>query len=61
MNKIGIIGQGFVGNAVAQKFQQYYELLTYDLDETKANATEEEVLSCNILFLCLPTPMRETG
>ena len=61
MNKIGIIGQGFVGNAVAQKFQQYYELLTYDLDETKANATEEEVLSCNIVFLCLPTPMRETG
>ncbi len=61
MNKIGIIGQGFVGNAVAQKFQQYYELLTYDLDETKANSTEEEVLSCNIVFLCLPTPMRETG
>ena len=61
MNKIGIIGQGFVGNAVAQKFQQYYELLTYDLDETKANATEEEVLNCNIVFLCLPTPMRETG
>lgn len=61
MNKIGIIGQGFVGNAVAQKFQQYYEILTYDLDETKANATEEEVLNCNIVFLCLPTPMRETG
>ena len=61
MNKIGIIGQGFVGNAVAQKFQQYYELLTYDLDETKANATEEEVLNCNIVFLCLPTPMKETG
>ena len=28
MNRIGIIGQGFVGNAVAQKFQQYYEILT---------------------------------
>ena len=61
MNKIGIIGQGFVGNAVGQKFQQYYEILTYDLDETKANATEEEVLNCNIVFLCLPTPMKETG
>ena len=61
MNKIGIIGQGFVGNAVAQKFQQYYELLTYDLDEAKANATEEEVLNCNIVFLCLPTPMLPDG
>ena len=61
MNRIGIIGQGFVGNAVAQKFQQYYHLLTYDLDKKKANATEEEVLNCNIVFLCLPTPMRESG
>ncbi len=61
MNKIGIIGQGFVGNAVYQKFKQYYNILTYDLDETKATATEEEVLGCNIVFLCLPTPMRETG
>lgn len=61
MNSIGIIGQGFVGNAVAQKFQNYYEVLTYDLDETRANATEEEVLNCNIVFLCLPTPMKETG
>ena len=57
MNKIGIIGQGFVGNAVYQKFKKYYQILTYDLDETKATATEEEVLSCNVLFLCLPTPM----
>ena len=61
MNRIGIIGQGFVGNAVAQKFQQYYQLLTYDLDKKKANATEEEVLNCNIVFLCLPTPMLPDG
>jgi len=61
MNRIGIIGQGFVGNAVAQKFQQYYQLLTYDLDKKKANATEEEVLNCNIVFLCLPTPMLSDG
>ena len=61
MNRIGIIGQGFVGNAVAQKFQQYYHLLTYDLDKKKANATEEEVLNCNIVFLCLPTPMLSDG
>ena len=61
MNKIGIIGQGFVGNAVYQKFKNDYKIITYDLDETKATATEEEVLGCNIVFLCLPTPMRETG
>jgi len=28
---IGIIGQGFVGNAVYQKFKKYYNVLTYDI------------------------------
>ena len=35
---IGIIGQGFVGNAVYQKFKNYYDVLTYDLDESKCNS-----------------------
>ena len=34
---IGIIGQGFVGNAVYQKFKKYYDVHTYDLDESKSN------------------------
>ena len=36
--KIGIIGQGFVGNAVYQKFKNYFDILTYDIDETKCNS-----------------------
>lgn len=57
--KIGIIGQGFVGNAVYQKFKNYYEVITYDLDKSKCNSTEEEVISnSDIIFVCLPTPMR---
>jgi len=59
--KIGIVGQGFVGNAVYQKFKEYYEVLTYDLDETKCNSTFEEVVRCNYVFTCLPTPMNEDG
>jgi len=57
--KIGIIGQGFVGNAVYQKFKDYYEVITYDLDKSKCNSTEEEVISnSDVIFVCLPTPMR---
>lgn len=57
--KIGIIGQGFVGNAVYQKFKDYYEVITYDLDKSKCNSTEEEVISnSDLIFVCLPTPMR---
>ncbi len=58
--KIGIIGQGFVGNAVYQKFKDYYDVITYDLDESKCNSTEEEVISdSSIIFVCLPTPMKK--
>ena len=30
---IGIVGQGFVGNAIYQKFKDYYDVFTYDLEE----------------------------
>ena len=59
--KIGIIGQGFVGNAVYQKFKSYYKIETYDLDESKSNSTEHSVMSNEIVFVCLPTPMNEDG
>ena len=59
---IGIIGQGFVGNAVYQKFKNYFDVLTYDLDESKSNSTKEDLLfKCNTIFLCLPTPMNTDG
>ena len=37
---IGIVGQGFVGNAIYQKFKNYFEVFTYDLDENKCNADQ---------------------
>ena len=58
---IGIIGQGFVGNAVYQKFKNYYDVLTYDLDESKCNSSEQETLDNKIVFVCLPTPMKSDG
>ena len=42
---IGIIGQGFVGNAVYQKFKKYYEVHTYDIDTGKANSTKDWEIS----------------
>lgn len=58
---IGIVGQGFVGNAVYQKFKNYYEVLTFDLDEVKCNSTFREVCECDYVFVCLPTPMNQDG
>lgn len=59
--RIGIIGQGFVGNAIYQKFSKYYDVKTYDLDESKCNSTKDKVLSQEIIFMCLPTPMNKDG
>jgi len=59
---IGIVGQGFVGNAVYQKFKNYYDVLTNDLDENKSTATLENLTQmCSTIFLCLPTPMKSDG
>ncbi len=58
---IGIVGQGFVGNAIYQKFKNFYDIATYDLDESKSNSTEETTMTRDIVFVCLPTPMSEDG
>lgn len=60
--KIGIIGQGFVGSAIKSGLENYYEILTYDLDTSKSNSTHYQVVSkSDIIFVCLPTPMRSSG
>lgn len=59
--KVGIIGQGFVGNAVYQSFKEAFDVLTYDLDHDKCNSALDDVLSCRVIFLCLPTPMALNG
>lgn len=60
---IGVVGQGFVGNAIYQKFKNYYQVRTFDLDESKRNtdSLKEVVDNSDIVFVCLPTPMRMNG
>lgn len=60
--KIGIIGQGFVGSAIYQGLKNFYEVKTYDIDKEKCNSTHQEVcLDSDIIFVCIPTPMRKSG
>ena len=58
---IGIIGQGFVGNAIYQKFKNFFTVRTFDLDNSKRNSTKGQVIECDIIFICLPTPMNKDG
>jgi len=59
---IGIIGQGFVGSAIREGLGSFYSTLTYDLDPAKCNSTHDDVCEkSDIIFVCLPTPMRKNG
>ena len=60
--KIGIIGQGFVGSAIREGLDSYYEVLTYDKEESRGRNSHDEVVDgASILFVCVPTPMRRSG
>jgi len=60
--KIGIVGQGFVGSAIREGLANFYKVQTYDIDSEKCNSTHEKVcVESDIIFVCLPTPMRQDG
>jgi nucleotide sugar dehydrogenase len=59
---IGIVGQGFVGSAIREGLKNFYTIKTYDIDEEKCNSTHQEVCyESDIIFVCIPTPMRKSG
>jgi len=59
---IGIVGQGFVGTAINYGLKNFYKIYTYDIDKAKCNSTLSEIVkNCDIIFQCLPTPMKKTG
>ena len=61
--KIGIVGQGYVGTAIKIGFEPYYELETYDkYDEKKSTCDLKQLVwGCEVIFVCVPTPMNEDG
>lgn len=61
MTSIGIIGNGFVGNAIYQNFKDKLTTRVYDILESKRYNSLDETLTSNIVFICLPTPMKHTG
>ena len=61
--KIGIVGQGYVGTAIKVGFESYYSLETYDkFDKDKSTCDLNELVTkCGIIFVCVPTPMKVDG
>ena len=59
--KVGIIGNGFVGEAISFAFSPTTDLRVYDIDPLKSTHTKEQIEECDFIFVCVPTPMRKDG
>jgi len=61
--KMGLIGNGFVGNAIYENLKQRYEFFVFDLNPERktCDSVREVCENANIIFVALPTPMRPDG
>ena len=59
--KLGVIGNGFVGEAISFAFSSVAEMYVYDTDSSRCLNDIESVHNCDFVFVCVPTPMFEDG
>jgi UDPglucose 6-dehydrogenase len=58
INKVSIIGNGFVGNALHQNFRENTITYVYDISPERCLNTLDECFKADLIFVCLPTPMK---
>ena len=58
---VGIVGNGFVGNAVYQNLRDKVKCKVFDVDKNRCLSPLEEVIQQDFIFVWLPTPMRMDG
>lgn len=66
MYKIGVVGNGFVGNAVVQGFSEKFnykaEIRVYDKDKSKSqNSLYDTINNSDFVFVSVPTPSFKSG
>ena len=59
--KVGVIGNGFVGEAISFAFSSIAEMNIYDIDPLRSLNDIESVHNCDFVFVCVPTPMYKDG
>lgn len=59
---VGIIGQGFVGGAMKAYFDRHHvSVLAYDKHKPTGTKLEQVIERSDVVFVCVPTPMRPSG
>ncbi len=62
MPKIGVIGLGYVGEAIRQAYADcIYGVVCIDVDPSKTNGTYSDLDDCEAVFVCVPSPSKESG
>ncbi len=60
MQKIGFIGQGFIGKSYADDYEERgYEVVRYDRGQFPQN--KDLIATCDIVLIAVPTPTTPTG
>jgi len=59
--KVGIIGNGFVGESQSFAFSPTSEVRVYDIDPLRSTHNLASTLECDFVFIAVPTPMNEDG
>lgn len=61
MTKVGIVGMGFVGSAIAEAMDQGFCGITA-IDPAKGyNNTYNDLVDCEGIFVCVPSPQSDDG
>ena len=62
MYKVGIIGYGFVGKAVAASYYMGFNMdYVIDPNVPEAKGTYEKMKDVDVVYICVPSPMKEDG
>ena len=59
--KVGIVGIGFVGNAIRLAMQDACNLVLIDSDPKRNQNRFEELFDCEAIFVCVPSPQGDDG
>jgi UDPglucose 6-dehydrogenase len=58
---VGIIGNGFVGNALYTGLREFADIKIYDSNNSKCLNSLAEVFNNEFIFICVPTPSKQNG
>ena len=60
--KLGVIGTGYVGTAIIEGMKKSHHIETYDkFKDCTCKTIEELCKTTRVIFLCVPTPMLDSG